>query len=72
MLFQVGWLGWLGLKLLFENFQHLHQLLSWLVGLVGLVGLLVFELVVFPISCLPRWFVVSSWLVALVAIEDSL
>ena len=59
-------MGCLGLKFLIENCQFLHHVFSWLVGLVGLLG---FELVVFSVSCLSSWFVVSGWLVGLFGVE---
>ena len=62
-------MGCLGLKFLFENCQFLRHTFSWL---VGLVGLFCFELVVFSVSCLSSWFVVSGWLVGLVGVEVSL
>ena len=65
MLFRVGWFGWLGLKYLLVNFQFLRQVFSWL-------GCWIFELVVFSVSCLSSWLVVSGWLVELDGVEVSL
>ena len=62
-------MGCLGLKFLFENCQFLHHAFSWL---VWLVGLFCFELVVFSVSCLSSWFIVSGCLVGLVGVEVSL
>ena len=41
------------------------------VGWLGWLGCWFFELVVFSVSCLSSWFVVSGWLVGLVGIEVS-
>ena len=42
------------------------------VGWLGWLGCWFFELVVFSVSCLSSWFVVSGWLVGLVGVEVSL
>ena len=42
------------------------------VGWLGWLGCWLFELVVFSVSCLSSWFVVSGWLVELVGVVVSL